>query len=312
VLARLLARADRRRWPAAEFETRLLALFGLEPAGEAPIAALSRLGEGVSAPASGWWLRADPVYLQADQARVYLLGNYHLGLRLDEAQALAAELDALVADDGLQFEVYDPLRWYLRLPADPGIRTQSLSAALAGDVGELLPTGPEVRRWHRLLTELQMLLHASAVNAEREARGALPVNGLWLWGGGELPALGPPSWRRLWADSPLARGLARAAGLDCAPVPAGAAAWLTAAPPEPGQLVVLDHGLESSRYRDRDAWQAFVDTLDRDWLAPLEAALRAGRLRRLTLWPAADQSFDLRKAALRRWWRGAPPLDRYR
>ena len=50
-----------------------------------------------------------------------------------------------------------------------------------------LPTGEDGQAGARHLLEAQMVLHASAVNERRESRGALPVNSLWLWGGGSAP-----------------------------------------------------------------------------------------------------------------------------
>ncbi len=44
-----------------------------------------------------------------------------------------------------------------------------------------LPDGEDSGQLRRLMTELQMLLHAHPVNEERERLGKLPVNSLWFW-----------------------------------------------------------------------------------------------------------------------------------
>jgi hypothetical protein len=74
----------------------------------------------------------------------------------------------------------------------PGIETVPLSQAAGRNVRGLLPKGAEAARWHRVFNEIQMLLFAHPVNEAREARGELPVNSLWLWGGGVNAPLQKP------------------------------------------------------------------------------------------------------------------------
>ena len=49
-----------------------------------------------------------------------------------------------------------------------------------------------------LLNEVQVLLHQHPLNAARQTRGLPPVNSVWFWGAGRLPAPGPSptaAWR---------------------------------------------------------------------------------------------------------------------
>lgn len=51
---------------------------------------------------------------------------------------------------------------------------------MRNDMLKYLPNGSDLKRWQKLLTELQMLLHAHPVNTARVQRGARPINSSWL------------------------------------------------------------------------------------------------------------------------------------
>jgi hypothetical protein len=79
-----------------------------------------------------------------------------------------------------------------------------------------LPQGAEGRRWRAVLTEIQVLLHQHPLNAERRTRGLPPVNSLWLWGGGRLPARVSSAFNGVAGDDLLLQALARRAGVAVA------------------------------------------------------------------------------------------------
>ena len=71
------------------------------------------------------------------------------------------------------------------------------------------------------MNEAQMILHTHPVNAEREARGMPAVNSVWLWGGGTLPAITPPSYTTAGAAGPCcARWRSRRASRTATCLPA--------------------------------------------------------------------------------------------
>src|SRR5690606_30880361 len=78
-----------------------------------------------------------------------------------------------------------PARWRMQLPPDMTlVDAASPAAASVGSLEDWWPQSEDVRPWRRLLNEIQMVWHEHPVNQARAARGALPVNGLWLYGGG--------------------------------------------------------------------------------------------------------------------------------
>lgn len=255
--------------------------FGLEA--DIPLAALRRLGETGLPPAApdSAWLCADPVCLRFAREHLLLSDAAELHLTEEEAQALVAELNANFPDLG-QFEVGAPDRWYLRLARPADATFYPLSDVASRPVGHFLPEGPEAALWGRTMNEAQVVLHNHPVNQAREARGEGVANSLWLWGAGApLPSLSAPA-PRIQATGPIARGLARAAGLhaETPALPSG----------EADSLIVLEDLLRPALYLDLDRWRDTLVALEAAWFAPLLAALKARRIRSLLISAPGDRA----------------------
>jgi hypothetical protein len=310
LLQRLLARADQLPGGAEGNTEPLFALFGIVPeAGpDLPVAAVTRVAD-MGVIDREWWIRADPVYLEL--GRDSLVMRAGLGLTQDEADRLVTELNESLALDGWLLKAPRPERWYLKPPAAAVITTTPLAAANGRNVHPLLPQGADRKTWHTRLNEIQILLYTSPVNAAREARGLLPANSVWFWGGGRLPQPGAEEWARVSSDDPLSLGLARLAGVPSGPVPMKCAELLA----QPGggeQLLVLGLPAPILSQADAEAWQAALERLVRDWLTPLVAAVHAGALTELTLVSDTGASFRYRRLHRWRFWRRARPLAAYR
>ena len=303
-LQTLLARADRGPGlDTADFDSTLLRLFGItpEPGADPPVAALTRVADtGRVEP--GWWLRADPVHLLPGLDQLLMTDNRELKLQQAEAEGLVEEILRIFGADGWRLQAPHPERWYLALDAPPAIATTPPGRLMGRSVFPHLPRGRDGKAWHAVLNELQTLLHGAAVNETREARGEWPVNSLWFWGGGALPAVNGASWARVWGHDPLTRGLARVADLPCAEPPADVADWLRQ-DVEPGeQLLVLEDVIAAE--------PADLERLEQDWMRPLLAALKANTLERLTLVGETGVRFVITsRQARHRWWRR--PVARY-
>ncbi|MCC7412149.1 MAG: hypothetical protein IT495_11045 [Gammaproteobacteria bacterium] len=266
-----------------------------------PVAALTHHVD-FAADHDGAWLRADPVHLHADIDRMVLLDAQMLALDFGEARALVATLNAHLAAERLRIEVgASPLRWYVRLPAVARMRTQAPLELAGRHAGSGLPAGADAGPWLRRGNELQMLLHGHEVNVRRAARGALPVNAVWFWGGGALPAadrLVRP--RLIVGTNALTAGLAAWLGV---PVDTRATAALA---PGTGPAVVDVDAVQTAVHADDvHAWHAALSVLDGTVLAPALRALRAGRLERLTLWDGASTRVLARTGAWKLWRRRA-------
>ena len=188
-----------------------------------PAAALSRLDD-VPAEATGAWLRADPAWIQPDinGARLMAIGDM-LPMSPDDHAAFVPALQAVFAEEGLALDAPVSARWYVRAPDGVHLpRFPEPGDALGSDVFDHPPVGDDARRWRRIATEMQVLLHQHSRNEIRRAQGLPPVNALWFWGEGALPA--PPRHAAgiptLFSGDPVLRGAARHANVTVAEVPA--------------------------------------------------------------------------------------------
>ncbi|MCZ7563878.1 MAG: regulator [Burkholderiales bacterium] len=311
-LERLLARGRRASRAGATLEVWLLERFGVGAAGDCPAAPYSLLAEGAD-PEAHWWLRADPVHVEVNRDSLWIADATLFELVHAEAESLVAALDAHFAPE-VRFLAAQPGRWYVRTARPGALATTPVAEARGRPADEHLPRGADAARWNALLNEAQMLLHAHPVNEAREARGAPTVNSVWLWGAGRYTAPARVPYGCVWADDPLARGLAQSAGAHHAPLPPSAPALLATAATGGVAAVVLDALRAPAAYGDLQAWRTALDALERDWFAALLAALRSGRIGMITLHvPAAGSTLEAEttRQDLRYLWRRARPLAAY-
>jgi len=308
----LLARGRRSEAAAADLETWLACAFGLAKSPRetvpVPAGALTALAHGLD-PGAYEWLRADPVHLRAERDHVLLVPSPAFALSAEEAQALALALAPLLVG---RFELHAlrPDQWCLRLEAEGGeaIVAQPPITLAGANIDPHLPP----KAWHPLLTELQMALYEHPVNTTRERRGEPVINSLWLWGAGKLPPAASGPWQSLSANDAVATGLARSAGMRHRTPGAGAAEWLERAPEDGRHLLVLDELRGAQALGDLDALALRLREIEERWLAPLLAALKAGRVGMLTIHvPEAAASFETARGDLRRFWRRPRPLAEY-
>jgi hypothetical protein len=240
-----------------------------------PAGALTVLAGGGD-PGSAHWTRADPVHMSVMRDHAVTV---HEGFELpaEEAQALCDALTRHFTNQ-LEFHACEPRYWSAR----------RISNVPLDDV---------------LLNEAQMLLHAQPVNQAREARGELPINSLAFWGAGPAPRTAQSRWQSVAADDPAVRGAARRAGARHRTLPRSAQDWLDRLPEDGRHLALVD------------ARRAPLADLERDWFAPLLAALRADRAGMVTVHvpDAAEQvSFETIRGDLRRFWRRPRALARFK
>ncbi len=290
---------------AADQSASLFAHFSLAAEGELPVAPLCALSAELDA-GSGWWLCVDPVHLVADRDQLYLSAYRELALTQEEADECVAELNRVYAEDGWQFIAATPQRWLLRLPQSLAMTTTPTEQAVGQCVGAVLPQGDDAMAWQRVMTEVQMVLHSSSVNARRSELGALAVNGLWFWGGGSLPqAATNCDWDRVIAEDCLGRGLARLHGVES---------------DEPSSTTVS----ECSQAGERVLWVdeslqlpmptvELFEQLEEKLFAPLLTMVQSGELSQLVIEFPGVGRWALDRAALcgwrGRWWRRHKPLS---
>lgn len=301
-LAALLGHARHSWLPASAPETWLAARFGLETS-RLPYASLRRAGEATPPGADAHWLCVDPVHLHFAREHLLLADASMLAIRRDEADALIKGLNDTFADIG-RFEAPTPERWYLALPDEPQPFFHPLADVNGRPVQLFMPEGNDIARWARLTNEIEVWLYNHPVNAAREAAGQRTLNGVWLWGAGprDMPLRAPA--RQVQADAPFTRGLARTAGAAVAPAD-------RFRPHAEGGFAHVDSLHLPALRHDTTAWLAGLEALERDWFAPLLAALKAKQIRRLVISAPGDKhslQIEVEASGLWKFWRKPRPL----
>ena len=268
---------------------RILGLIG-QPVPESGLAAMRMWGQTGDRP-TVWISAADPVYLEPRLDHLCLHALRETDVSKPELRSLYDHLqDALSDESGYGFARLGSLG-YLR--SESPLATADVDAeAIDGQVpNDYLPSGETAASFRRLLSEIEMALHDHAVNIEREMQGKVPVNSLWIWGGGYAPERQVVPHPPLFADDPLLRGYWES-------VTGAFDTW-------PG---TIDACLEASE-------SGFVAVAKRDdgdllerSLEALREALVHTRLSRLLLLFADGIFADVRAADRFRFWRGASQL----
>lgn len=165
-------------------------------------AAAQAQDEGIATEGRAWALLT-PLHLSVSSDQVTALHPRALALDAAESRALFDALAELFpASEGWASAFGGPTRWYIAHTELASLRSASLERVINRNVD---PWMPEPRLLRRLQNEMQMLLHRLALNAEREARGALPVNSVWISGcGAAQPRAATPA---LQLDSRLREAL---------------------------------------------------------------------------------------------------------
>jgi hypothetical protein len=309
-LEQLLGKGRQRHAEAESAEAWLCAQFNVDQQGDWPVAPYSLLADG-GEPGAYHWLRADPVHLRLDGGRLVLADSGIFPISRQEAESLTDSLNAHFSDDGLRFYPLRPNRWYLRAESAPALETTALAEAAGRSIDALLPRGGDAASWRTRLNDIQMLLHGHAVNEQRENAGKLPINSVWLWGGGKLSDAVSAPFAAVWSADPFAAGLAQAARIATHSLPDSAADFLRASASEGVNLILLDRLRGAAQYGDAHGWREGLQQLERDWFTPLLQALRQERVGMVSLHglgPAGVLSAETTRGDLRRFWRRVKPL----
>ena len=240
---------------------------------------------------------ADPVHLRLARETLVLTDNIELDIAHDEALQLVAALNSTFADVG-EFTVATPGEWNLRLHKPPQLVTHAVAQVLGRNIEPYLPSGPDGAAWRRTINEMQMLLHTHPVNEAREAQSRPVINSVWPWGAGSLTGLLPQRFETIFADMPLARGLAQASGSAGEDLPAGFAQTTTGS-----ALAVLDSLLHPALALEVEAWQAGLRQLEAAWFRPLLDALRGKQLGHARIILTSDTACVDIRCSNAGWWK---------
>ncbi len=275
-----------------------IAAAGLEAAFSASSADLY---EG---PVSTRWI-ATAVHLQAGLRRVRLDHRGLLRLSPEEQAALAGDFARTFGSSGYTLAPLPSGEFLLDTPGFTAVATSEPARCAGAELEELVPAVPAAAPLRRLLTEIEMWLHAQPLNEARRMRDEVPVTGLWPWGAiGRIVRLG----RRAAPALPLAfgwdawlAGLWRLQGSVCRAPPQCFEEVLAAGAPE--SVLLLRVGGELRR--DQETVADALSRLDARFISPALEALRRGELDALTV-ILNDARVQVHRRSLRRLWRRGP------
>jgi hypothetical protein len=151
--------------------------------GALPFAAQAAAAAGIDTGDLAWG-RLTPVHWHLGTEQVSLVDPAQLALDEASSRALLEAVRPLFTGDGWLIAWGDAGAWFAAHESLADLPTASLDRVIGRNVDAWLGSDTAARRLRRLQAELQMLLHTHPLNAEREARGLLPVNSVWISGCG--------------------------------------------------------------------------------------------------------------------------------
>lgn len=174
---------------SAPHERALARTLGLAVAdGLVPMAALEAARAGLDV-AGRAWARLTPAHWRLGAERVALADPAALALDEAQSRALFDAVRELFESEGFELHWHAPTAWFASHPSLAELPSASLDRVIGRHIDAWLNAGPRARLLRRLQNEAQMLLHTHPLNAEREARGELTVNSLWISGTGPAPSV---------------------------------------------------------------------------------------------------------------------------
>ena len=246
-----------------------------------PIAHAAMRALGLPA-VEGHWFVLQPTHIHIARDHLVLTDMRQLALDPPEARALFDAAAPLFTEIGKTLLYGSADTWFMRADEWPDLHTATPDASSGRNIDIWMPQGEGDRAWRKLQNEIQMHWFAHPLNAQREALGLKPVNSLWLWGGASHDYPLPSVEQRYNASFNLSgwmRLFERFA--DTAQSGAGVTDVLQAGGAR--GLLLLDALTEPGLTNEWGYWLERIEMLERDWFAPLLAALRSGQLRSLRL-----------------------------
>jgi len=186
-------------------------------------AVLSKLGSAAESEPfdlERYWLRCDAIVLLPDLTAVWVEHPIAMDVCSDRFAGLADQLAAMFGDAGLTWHPLPGQTFsLLEMSRAPDVRFAAPHEIAGRRLDDVLPTGPDAPRWHRLINASQMIFHQYRSLASADQRGL----GLWFWGGGPmLPASAAEVSVIADPDDAIVRGLASWLG---GPVTENIATW---------------------------------------------------------------------------------------
>jgi hypothetical protein len=279
VIATLLEHSHSKKVPFKGLDAALFSLLGFSADAELPYAYFRVKKERINSELvahKGSFLCADPVHLKAGVSEVILDADPLSDLTEDESAKLIEQLNEHFSVDGLQFVKGSYNRWYLLLDKDDSIRTTPLRRLRDQNISNDLPHSDKINL-HQLQNEVQMLLHNTDVNFNRQQAGKLAVNSLWFWGGGSQTEA-RTRVRTVIGGSSRGELIASVAQCDYLNHIADPKQMLNQLEAGGHHLLILDQLTAFALNDDLQGWQEQLMTLEAKWFAAIVTLFNKGNI----------------------------------
>ena len=285
---------------ALPHETWLARALGLGAAGGVDVAVAAMRGFGLD-PDGGNWYIVSPGHIQIARTHLTMADTRQLPLADDDSRALFATAAELCESIGHALRYGDAQTWFLRADDWTGFETATPDTVVNMDLTDFMPKGQPALAYRRLQNEVQMAWHAHPVNAAREAQRMPIVHAFWMWGAGRtapalmqpLAGIAVPGWLGALGEQRFDT-LDRLADLLST-----------------DRTLVVGPLAEAAQAADWGVWLQVMGQLEDTLFAPLLAAVKAGRVSKLTLVLSSREGLlETTTSALaqRKFWR-SPTLD---
>lgn len=281
---------------------------GLAAGGSPPVAPALMHAVGL-VPEAGHWFIVQPVHLHIARDHLVLTDLRQLALDDDASRALFRTALPVFEAAGLPLVYGTASTWFVRADRHRDLQTATPDATCGHNIDIWMPQGASARAWRKLQNEVQMDWHAHAVNEARSTSGHNPVNSLWLWGGGAaLPAATDTRSDALFGFDDWFAAFGRPGSENMPNATSAAALSSTSA----RCLVLADDLIAPALAGDWAHWLQQFHQIEEQWLAPMLAALAAGKLDGVSLVLSHGtrlQQWRTTRAGLRKFW-AKPALTR--
>lgn len=289
--------------------------FGISPELNPPLAALCLLAEdpknvaqhNIETQITSHWLRADPVCMQPDRDTAIIVAYEEIALSAEEAALLVNEINTHFSDESWQLYALEPNRWYLRVESLRDIKTHSLERVLGQDISDYTIKGNDAAYWEKCINEVQMLLHSSNINFERESRGLITANSLWIWGEGSLTESNNNSvfYDRLIANNILYSGVAKYCGISYLSINDEFITQVL----QGKSFVVFEDLISHTSQRELYSYIDALKELEVKYISKVNDLLKQGTITEVILLTESGLKIRVTAKLLKRWWKRIKPFQ---
>ncbi len=276
--------------------------FGVGPAQSSPPIATALMRSMGLETGTGAWFIVQPIHLHIARDHLVLTDPRQLALTEQDARILFEIAAPLFKEEGKYLGYGNAGTWFVQADDWAELQTATPDAATGHNIDIWMPRGPQERNWRKVQNEIQMHWFNHSVNAEREARGMMSVNSLWLWGG---PAQRLEQTRSCYDTAWNLSGWMQAFGQFVLQQGHADNAATLLSRLRSHNMLTLDALLEPALANDWARWLDAMHRLETDWFAPLLQALKSGVIDQASLIITHHSHlsrFAVSRSSLRKFW----------